>query len=166
MNIEELLRENEAAIVADACQAIGRLEHYRRDGAQETHRRVEMLYRHLIEAVHARDLEKLRTYAAQTARERLATGFELSELVAVFSAVEEAIWHHALIRLPRYDQAFGIGLACTVLAHGKAELVRAVEADAPSAPVPSIDLTPLFHGAAPVRPPEQKVISNLMALTG
>src|SRR3990172_13192615 len=105
MNIEELLRENEAAIVADACQAIGRLEHYRRDGAQETHRRVEMLYQHLIEAVHARDLEKLRTYAAQTARERLATGFELSELVAVFSGVGGGIWHPPPTRPPPPEQA-------------------------------------------------------------
>jgi hypothetical protein len=148
MNIEELLSENQAAIFADACRAIARLEHYRRDGAQETRRRVEALYGLLIEAVRALDLKDLRAYAAQVARERLATGFELSEVEAAFAAVEDAIWHHALIRLPHYDQAWGIGLACTALAHGRAELSRAIEAGSRRAPPPSIDLTPLFHGTA------------------
>ena len=159
MNIEELLSESRTAIVADACQAIGRLEHYRRDGAQETQHRVEMLYHHLIEAVRALDLKDLRAYAAQIARDRLAAGFDAAEVAAAFSAVEQAIWHHALIRLPRYDQAWGIGLACTVLAHGRAEVERVAEHNAPYAPAPSIDLTPLFDGAAqvPVRSPEEMV---------
>jgi RsbT co-antagonist protein rsbRD N-terminal domain len=159
MNIEEVLHENQAAIVADACRAIGRLEHYRRDGEQETKRRVEMLYQYLIAAVRALDLKELRTYAAQIARERVATGFAIAEVVAAFSAIEEAIWHHALIRLPRYDQAWGIGLACTVLAHGRAELARAVEAGSPGTGVPPIDLTPLFDGVASALSgsPEEKV---------
>lgn len=159
MDIVEMLRESESAIIGDAARAIGRLEHYRQQSAEETRRRVEQLYRHLIDAVCKRDVKDLRTYAADVARERVAAGFQVSELEAAFSAIEEAIWHHALIRLPAYDQAWGIGLACTVLAHGKAELGRAVDADTQFAP-PAIDLTALLRGTAPLTAsqPEEKVI--------
>ncbi len=159
MEIEDLLRENEAAIVKDASRVIGQLEHYYRDGAKETSRRVEALYRQIVAAVRARDLTDLRAHAAAVARERLAAGYEIQELMEAFSAVEKAIWHYALLRLPAYDQAWGIGLACTVLAHGKAEFGRAIEAVAPSVPVPPIDLTQLFSGVGHVRPcrPEEEV---------
>lgn len=159
MEIEDLLHESEAAIVTDACRVVGQLEHYRRDGVKETLRRVEALYRHIIAAVRVRDLTDLRAHLAAIARDRLAAGYDVQELMAAFSAIEKAIWHHALIRLPAYDQAWGIGLACTVLAHGKAELGQAVRAMAPSVPLPPIDLTQLFSGTGPVHPcpPEEKV---------
>jgi hypothetical protein len=159
MNIEDLLREHEQAILTDACQAIGRLEHYRRDGAEVTRRRVELLYRHVIAAVSARDLKDLRAYSAQIARERLAAGFDAPEVEAAFSALEEAIYHHALIRLPAYDQAWGLGLAGTAFAHGKEALVHAVDGSASCPPAFPIDLTPLFSGTgpAPACSPEKQV---------
>ena len=158
MNIEELLREHEQVILTDACRAIGRLEHYQRDGAEETRRRVELLYRQLIAALSERDVKDLRAYSEQVARQRLEAGFELSEVVAAYSALEEAIWHHALIRLPPYDQALGLGLASTAVAQGKVALGSLVEGVAPCAPAPSIDLTPLFSGTgpAPASSPEEK----------
>ena len=158
MDIEEMLRESESAIIADAARAIGRLEHYRCESAEETKRRVGVVYRHLVDAVCKRDVKELRAYTADVARERVAAGFHIAEVVAAFSAIEEAVWHHALVRLPAYDQAWGIGLACTVLAHGKAELGRAVDAEAPFAP-PAIDLTSLIRGTGPVPAsvPEEKV---------
>ncbi len=159
MEIEDLLCESEAAIVTEACRVMGQLEHYRRDGVKETSRRVEALYRQIVGAVRGRDLTDLRAHAAAVARERLAAGYDVQELMAAFSAIEKAIWHHALYRLPVYDQAWGIGLACTVLAHGKAEFARALETIAPSVLLPPTDLTQLFSGTGPVRPcpPEERV---------
>ena len=148
MNIEDVLREDEPAIVSETCEAVGRLEHYRRDGAEATRRRVEALYRQLMTAVCARDLEGLRRYAAQVARERLDAGFEIAEVEAAFSALEDAIWHDALARLPHYDQAWGLGLACTALAHGRAALRARLESAAARAAASSLDLTPLFRGVS------------------
>jgi len=158
MNIEDLLTEDQSAIVTEACQAVGRLEHYRRDGAQATRRRLEALYHQLLDAVCTRDVRDLRRYAAQIARERLTTGFELPEVEEAFSALERAIWQRAVVRLPPYDQAWGLGLACTALAHGRCALERAFDCVAPPAPYP--DLTPLFTGTdcvAAVRSPEEMV---------
>jgi hypothetical protein len=98
--------------------------------------------------VCARDLKALRMYAAKIARERSDAGFEISEVEAAFSALEDAIWHDALARLPHYDQAWGLGLACTALAHGRAALGSGFEPDAARAAAPSLDLTPLFRGVS------------------
>jgi len=159
MNIEDLLTEEESAIVAEACQAVGRLEHYHRDGAQVTRRRLEALHHQLLDAVCTRDVRDLRRYAAHIARERQTAGFELLEVEEAFSALERAIWQHAVVRLPAYDQAWGLGLACTALAHGRSALERAFDCIAPPAPYP--DLTPLFSGTdcVPVlRSPEEMVV--------
>ncbi len=59
MNIEELLRDDEPAILEEAWPAIATIEHYRRDGADRTRRRVQALYRHAARAVCARDLDDL-----------------------------------------------------------------------------------------------------------
>jgi hypothetical protein len=149
MNVEDLLSEDERAIVSEVCRVVAQLEHYRRDGTHATRCRIEALYKQLMTAVAARDLNGLRAYVAQIARERLEAGFELPEVEAAFSALEEAIWCHALVRLPPYDQAFALGLASTALAHGRDALERGFHY-AHQAPEPYLDLTPLFTGAGRV----------------
>jgi hypothetical protein len=147
MDIEDVLTEDEPEIVAETCDAVGRLEHYRRDGAGETHRRVEELHHRLLAAVRARNVADLRAYAARIAEERLETGFELSELRAAFSALEQAIQQHAVARLPPYDQAWGLGLAATALAHAR-QALEPVAGCCALAPAACFDLTPLFGGTA------------------
>jgi hypothetical protein len=146
MDIEELLNEDEPAIVSETCRVVGELEHYRRDGHEATRGRVEALYRRVLEAVSTRDLGDLRAYAAQVARERSEAGYELPEVQAAFSALEKAIWQRALVRLAPYDQSWVLGLACTALAHGRAALGRAFDSLAPRTPAPCLDLTALFTG--------------------
>ncbi len=150
MDIEDVLSEDEPAIVGEACAAIAQVEPYRRDGAQRTHGRIEALTRQLMAAVRARDLTELRAYARQIASERYEAGFELSDVQAAFSALEAAIWHRALVRLPPYDLAWGLGLVSTALAHGRDALGRAFESAVPRTPAPTLDLTPLFKGTGPV----------------
>jgi hypothetical protein len=160
MDIEQVLSEDEQAIIEEASRAVAQLEHYRQEGAQVTRRRVEMLYRHLNTAVHARDLRELRAYVREIARERYEAGYQLSDVQAAFAALEESIWRDAETRLPRYDLAFGIGLVSTALAHGRDTLGRTFDAAAPRAVGPAPDLTPFFTGAerglAPC-PPEEMV---------
>jgi hypothetical protein len=80
MNIEDLLNEEERAIVEEAFQATVEIARYRRDGTPVTRRRVEALYRQLAAAVRARDVTGLLAYVRQIAHERSAAGFELSDV--------------------------------------------------------------------------------------
>ncbi len=146
MNIEDLLRDDEPAILDEAWRAIARLEHYQRDGERATRRRLEALHRLVIDAVHTCDLNELLAHAGRIAQERFEAGFALSELQTAFSMLEEAIWRHAVARLPPSELAWGLGLVGTALAHGKDALGRAFVSLAPRAHAPSIDLTALFKG--------------------
>jgi hypothetical protein len=143
-NIEELLRDDEPAILAEAASSLARLEHYRRDGQDAARRRIEALYRHVARAVHARDLDDLLTHAARIARERFEAGFELSEVEAAFATLENAISRRALARLPLDELAWGIGLVSTALAHARAELGRTFVSLAPAARPGTVDLTAVF----------------------
>ena len=147
MGIEELLRIDEAAILEEACRAVTRLEHYRRDGEDTTRWRLQVLYRRVVDAVITRDLAPQRRHLAQVARERHHAGFDLAEVHAAFAALQDAIWRRALAGLEPDELAWGFGLVATALAHGRDTLERTFESLArPEAP---IDLTPLFLGAEP-----------------
>ncbi len=150
MNIEDLLRDDESTILDEAWRAIARLEHYQRDGEQTTRRRLQALHRLVIDAVHTRDLNELLAHAGRIAQERFEAGFELSELQTAFSMLEEAIWRHALARLPPNELVWGLGLVGTALAHGKDALGRAFVSLAPGARTPALDLTAPFKGTQPV----------------
>lgn len=120
MNIEELLRDEATAILDEAAPTISRLEHYHRDGAEQTRRRVEALYGHVVRAIGARDLDGLLAHAARVARERFENGFGVAEVRAAFAALEEAIERRAIARLPAVER----GLVATALAHARSELWR------------------------------------------
>jgi hypothetical protein len=153
MDIEDLLSEQESAIVDEALHATEEVARYRRDGEQATRRRLEALYHRLTAAVCARDVTELLAYVRHIARERAEAGFELPDVEAAFSALEDAIWRRAVSRLPAYDVAFGHGMVATALAHGKDTLCHAFDAGAPHAPAPYPDLTPLFRGTESVLAP-------------
>ena len=155
LKIEDLLREDEAAILAEAVPTTAQLAHYRRDGEEATRRRVQALYRAVARAVHARDLDDLVSHARRIARERFEGGFEQAEVEAAFARLEQAIARRALARMPREELAWGLGLVTTALGHARAELGRTFEALAhPGA----IDLTSLFRlSEAPGRAAEELV---------
>jgi hypothetical protein len=152
--IEQLLREDEPAILEEARARVAQLEHYHRDGDGRTLERLEALYRRLVRAVRTRDLDELLSHAERVGRERFAAGFDLGEVHAAFSALEEAIWRRATGRLALEEQAWGLALVTTALAHAKEALGHAYLAAVPSAHLPSVDLTPVFRRsrrAAPER---------------
>jgi hypothetical protein len=145
MRIEDLLRDDEASILDEAWHAVARLEHYHRDGDEETRRRVKALYAHVVRAVSTRDLRGLLAHATRVARERAAAGYDFSEVQAAFAILEEAIRRDALERLPESEQAWGLGLVGTALAHGKDALGKTYAALSPRPP--ALDLTSLFSNA-------------------
>jgi hypothetical protein len=160
-NIEDLLRDEEAAILEEARTRVARLEHYHRDGDGPTRERLAALYRRLARALRTRDLDELLAHSERVARERFAAGFDLAEVHAAFSALEEAIWRRASDRLSLDEQAWGLALVTTALAHAKEALGHAYLAAAPSGHAPSVDLTPVFRRtsrrAAPDRRAEEFV---------
>lgn len=149
MDMEELLRQEEPAILDEAGRAIARIERYRRDGEQAVRRRVKALYRQVVRAVRTRDLDELLAHVRAVARERFEAGYLLDELQTAFSTLEEAIRREALARLPASELAWGLGLTDTALAHAKLALGRAFTSPAPRADAPSVDLTALFRRSDP-----------------
>jgi hypothetical protein len=150
MDIVELLKSEEDAIVGEALTAVTWLEHYERDGQDMARERLRSLCRLVGQAIRTQNLEDLLSHAARIARERHAAGYDRAEVVSAFSAVEESIWHRALSALPPEERTWGLGLVGTALAHAKEALSRAF-AEAGTGAHPSfVDLTPLFRGA-PVR---------------
>jgi hypothetical protein len=154
--IEDLLREDEPAILEHARARVARLEHYHRDGDEATRERLDGLYRRLARAIRTRDLDELLAHAERVARERQAAGFDLAEVHAAFSALEEAIWRRAADRLTLDEQAWGLALVTTALAHAKEALGRAYLAAAPSGHAPSVDLTPVFRRSGRRAAPERR----------
>jgi hypothetical protein len=157
MDILDLLRDDEAAILAEAVPAVAWLEHYGRDGGEKARERLVALHRLVESAIRDRDLEGLLAHARCIAEERHAAGYDRAEVQAAFSALEEAIWHRALVRLPPQERTWALGLVGTALAHAKGALSHAFEALGHGAPA-FVDLTPIFRGAdARSRPAEDFV---------
>jgi hypothetical protein len=146
VNIEDVLHDDEVAILDEARSSVARIERYARDGEEPTRRRVEALYRQVVAAVQTRDLDALLLHTERIARERFDAGFELSALQTAFSALEDAIRRHALARLPAGEQTWGLGLVATALAHAREELWRSFASCGAGA---QADLTPLFKWTDP-----------------
>ena len=144
-NIEDLLREDEAAILAEAVPTTTQLSHYRRDGEEATRRRVRALYRAVARAVSARELDGIVAHAGRIARERFEGGFEQAEVEAAFAALEQAIERRALARMPKEELAWGLGLVATALGHARAELGRTFATLAHASRPGAVDLTSVFR---------------------
>jgi hypothetical protein len=151
MDVLEMLREGEDAILAEAVPAVTWLRHYGAEGEETARERLRELYRLVEGAVRDRDLDGLLAHARRVARERFEAGYDRAEVVAAFSALEEAIWHQALRRLPAAEQAWGLGLVGTALAHAKEALGLAFSALAQGSRPPYLDMSRIFHGAERTR---------------
>ena len=108
-----------AGIVEEAWHALGTLEHYQRDGEETGRARLEALYRQVTRAVASLDLDGLRAHAARIARVRHEAGYERSEVLAAFYALEDAVWRHASSQLPEADRGWGLGLVGTAFANAR-----------------------------------------------
>lgn len=158
MKIEELLRDEEQAILDEAAPSVAGLPHYGQDGAETTRRRVAALYRQVVRAVDARDLDGLLAHAGRIARERHGAGFELAEVEAAFALLEGAIARRAIACMQSADLAWGLGMVATALAHARSELNRTFVWLAQGDRPPAVDLTPMFsRSATPGRAAEELV---------
>jgi hypothetical protein len=147
MDVVEMLREDEDAILAEAVPAVTWLRHYGAEGEETARERLQALYRLVERAVADRDLDELLAHARRVARERYEAGYDRAEVLAAFSALEEAIWHQALLRLPDGERTWALGLVGTALSHAKEALTRAFASLAQGPQAPYVDMSRIFRGA-------------------
>jgi hypothetical protein len=147
MDVVEMLREDEDAILAEAVPAVTWLRHYGAEGEETARERLLALYRLVERAVADRDLDELLAHARRVARERYEAGYDRAEVLAAFSALEEAIWHQALLRLPDGERTWALGLVGTALSHAKEALTRAFASLAQGPQAPYVDMSRIFRGA-------------------
>lgn len=146
MDILDLMKRDEAAIVAEALTAVNWLEHYGRDGEAVARRRLRALVRLVADAIRTQDLAALVEHAERIAAERRAAGYDRGEVASAFSAVEEAIWHRTYESLPAAERAWAVGLVGTALGHARESLLRAY-AETGAGGVPThVDMSPIFSG--------------------
>ena len=67
-SIDDLLRDEEPAILEEARTRVARLEHYRRDGDSQTAERLQGLYRRLVRALRPKSLSAALTGKPQPPR--------------------------------------------------------------------------------------------------
>lgn len=148
MELHTLLRESAPSILEEAFTAVDRshVTHYAKAGEAYTRDRLGNLFDLVVTAIESRSLVALGAYAEGIARERFATGFDISEVQLAFNALEEAMWRRIVAAEPPNELAEAIGLLSTVLGFGKDTVARTYVSLASQKHVPSLDLKALFAG--------------------
>ena len=147
--IEVLLRER-AGVIETACFVIRHVlaNHYGAATEEETRRRLERLYDHVLSAARCRNLGPIVEYAQHVAVERYDRGYTLTELQAAFNALEEAIWERLVADMPPQEIAEGLTLVSAIFGVAKDTLACAYVAASARARHPSLDLDALAAGSA------------------
>lgn len=127
MDLVELLETRRAEILMDAgiSQSRSHLVQYDPAERQERQQRLRTLYNLVLRGVRVRDMEALRDYMETIAQEQYAAGSDLYEAQMALNVLEEAIWHHIVVRMPACAYSESIGLITTVLSAAKDTLAQA-----------------------------------------
>jgi hypothetical protein len=142
-----VLDEQRALVVGAACTSIrlGRTS-YESAGEDETLRRIEALYEHLLEAVATRNLGGVVDHARRLAGERFRSGYDLSEVQGAFNALEEATWTCLSTRMQPDQLGVALGLVSTVFGAAKDALACEYVSLASRTHTASLDMRALFTG--------------------
>ena len=137
---------NEILEAAEAAMERTHLKGYEKVGKEQTRQRLKALYVLTVRGVKERNVGPMIAHAETIARERFATGFDLSEVQTAFNVLEEAIWRRILKGLPPVEYGEALGLVSTVLGAGKDALARMYVSLASKSKAPSLQLQHLFAG--------------------
>ncbi|MEK6755835.1 MAG: hypothetical protein AABZ02_06765 [Bacteroidota bacterium] len=107
---------------------------------------MKALYVLTVRGVKERNLGPMIAHAETIARERFASGFDLSEVQTAFNVLEEAIWKRIMKSLPASEYGEALGLVSTVLGAGKDTLARTYCTLASKTKTRSLNLHSLFSG--------------------
>jgi hypothetical protein len=144
--LSELFDRERDAVIGQALVGIGRLHgsHYQGD---ETERRLERLYDHVVVAATSRDLGPIVAYAQRLADERYTGGHALAELQAAFNALEEALWETLVDDLPPNQVAAALTLVSSIFGVAKDTLACSCVAAASRTRTQALNVESLAAGA-------------------
>lgn len=148
MDLNQLLHDSTDEILAAAEAFVGRthLKGYEQAGKVQTHQRLKALYVLTVRGVKERNLGPMIAHAETIARERFASGIDISEVQTAFNVLEEAIWKRIMKSLPASEYGEALGLVSTVLGSGKDTLARTYVTLASKTKTRSLNLQSLFSG--------------------
>ena len=146
MDLKELLRTQSGEILENALQSLNcaHLKSYSKSSPGENKKRLLNLLTLTQQCVVEKKLIPMKEYAAQIAKERFDTGFDLHEVHTAFNALEEEIWNRVTKNIAPDNLGEALGLISTVLGAGKEELALTYVTLASKTRTQTLNLTELF----------------------
>lgn len=148
MNLNDLLKRDGEAIVAEAVDIVNRtrLQHYAEAGAGESEQRLRKLFELLRQCIRERNLVPVMDHMRWVAAERFNAGYEIREVQTAVNVLEETVWKHVVEQTPPEQLAESLGLVSTVLGAAKDSLAREYVSLATDKKAPTLNLSALFEG--------------------
>lgn len=146
MDLKELLRTQSSEILEGALQSLNcaHLKSYSKSSPSENKKRLLNLLTLTQQCVVEKKLIPMKEYAAQIAKERFDTGFDLHEVHTAFNALEEELWNRVTKNISAESLGEALGLISTVLGSGKEELALTYVTLASKTRTQTLNLTELF----------------------
>lgn len=134
--------------VAGAALA-SRAPKYADAGSSTRETRLAALLDRVVAALAERDVDELLAHTRAIAEERFRSGYDLGEVQAAYSALEEAVWAHVLSDRSPERAAVVLPAVGAMLGAAKDELARTYVTLATGAHAPAVDLAALASGIEP-----------------
>jgi hypothetical protein len=146
MDLKEILRTQSGEILENALQSLNcaHLKSYSKSSPSENKKRLLNLLTLTEKCVVEKRLLPMKEYAAQIAKERFDTGFDLHEVHTAFNALEEEIWNRVTKNIDPKNLGEALGLISTVLGAGKEELALSYVTLASKTRTQTLNLSELF----------------------
>jgi len=146
MDLKKLLKTQSPEILENALQSLNcaHLKSYSKSSQEENKKRLLNLLTLTQQCVSEKKLLPMKEYAAQIAKERFDSGFDLYEVHTAFNALEEELWNRVTKNIAPENLGEALGLISTVLGAGKEELALTYVSLASKTRTQTLDLTELF----------------------
>jgi len=120
--------------------------HYHAMGEALTRAYLEELFALVVDGVAAREAVHTVQHAERIAEERFLAGFDLSEVQAVFNALEQAMWRRVVAVEEPGELLASVGVLSSILGAGKDALARVYVNLASHRHAPHVDVAALYGG--------------------
>ena len=147
MELITFLNESREEILEEAVNHLSgcHAKSYDASNKKENKERFGKLFDLTIESIEAKSLIHIKHYTEDIAKERFESGFDLSEVITAFNALEEQIWKRILKGYHNSDLGKVLGYISTVLGAGKESLALTYVSLAGKRRVATLDLSALFQ---------------------
>ena len=148
MSIDVVLAGSAGEILDEAYGELHLSVHprYQALGEEITRRHLEELFTLVVEGVAAREAVHLVEHAELIAAERFHAGFDLAEVQAAFTALEQAMWRQVARGEDPLQLLASVGVLSAILGAGKDALARSWVRLASARHAPHLDVQALYQG--------------------